>query len=78
MTCNKQCFGEFTPHQLSLSRQRKIEPEKHHLYTALQAKSSPGTQTRRDASFPAGQTPREALGGVCRAGNKASVSLYPW
>ena len=37
-------------------------PEKHHLYTALQAKPSPGIQTYRDALFPARQTPREALG----------------
>ena len=37
-------------------------PEKHHLYTALQAKPSPGIQTYRDALFPARQTPREAPG----------------
>ena len=41
-----QCFGEFTPHQLSLSRLRKIVSEKHHLYSALQAQTSPGIQTR--------------------------------
>ena len=28
-------YEEFTPHQLSLSRLRKIVPEKHHLHTAL-------------------------------------------
>ena len=38
-------------------------PEKHHLYTALQAKPSPGIQTYRDTLFPARQTPREAPGG---------------
>ena len=56
---NTQCFGEFTPHQLSLSRLRKIVPEEHHLYSALQAQTSPGIQTYRDAPFPARQTPRE-------------------
>ena len=30
-----QCFLEFTPHQLTLSRLRKIEPEEHRLYTVL-------------------------------------------
>ena len=53
---NTQCFGDFTPHQLSLSRLRKIVPERHHLYTALQAKPSPGIQIYRDVLFPAGQT----------------------
>ena len=56
---NTQCFGEFTPHQLSLSRLRKIVPEEHHLYSALQAQTSPGIQTYRDAPFSARQTPRE-------------------
>ena len=58
---NTQCFGEFTPHQLSLSRLRKIVPEEHHLYihSALKAQASPGIQTYRDAPFPARQTPRE-------------------
>ena len=37
-------------------------PEEHHLYSALQAKPSPGIQTFRDALFPARQTPREAPG----------------
>ena len=32
---NTHCFGEFTPHQFSLSRLRKIVPEEHHLYSAL-------------------------------------------
>ena len=48
--------------KLSLSRQRKIVPEEHHLlklYSALQAQTSPGIQTYRDAPFPARQTPRE-------------------
>ena len=56
---NTQCFGEFTPHQLSLSRLRKIVPEEHHLYSAVQAQTSPGIQTYRDAPLPARQTPRE-------------------
>ena len=57
---NTQCFGEFTPHQLNLSRLRKIMSEEHHLYSArLQAQASPGIRTYRDAPFPARQTPRE-------------------
>ena len=34
-------------------------PEEHHLYSAHQAKTSPGKQTYRDAPFQARQTPRE-------------------
>ena len=56
---NAQCFGEFTPHQLGLSRPRKIVPEEHHLYSTLQAQTSPDIQTYRDAPFLARQTPRE-------------------
>ena len=29
-------------------------PEEHHLYSAVQAQTSPGIQTYRDAPFPAG------------------------
>ena len=56
---NTQCLGEFTPHQLSLSRLRKIVPEEHHLCSAVQSQTSPGIQTYRDAPFPTRQTPRE-------------------
>ena len=56
---NTQCFGEFTPHQLSLSRLRKMVPEEYHLYSAVQAQTSPGIQTYRDTPFPERQTPRE-------------------
>ena len=48
-----------TPHQLSLSRLRKIVPEEHHLYSAVQSQTSPGIQTYRDTRFPARQIPRE-------------------
>ena len=37
-----KCFWELTPHLLSLSRLRKIVPEKHHLYSAVQALSHVG------------------------------------
>ena len=47
--------GEFTPHQLTLSR--RIVPEEHHLCSALQAQTSPWIQAYRDAPFPARQTP---------------------
>ena len=40
-------------------------PEEHHLYNALQAQTSPGIQTYRDAPFPARQTPREHYIAAC-------------
>ena len=52
-------LGLFTPHQLSLSRLRKIMPEEHHVYSGLKAQTSPGIQTYSEAPFPARQTPRE-------------------
>ena len=56
-------------------------PEEHHLYSALQAQTSPGIQTYRDAPLPARHRPGATLThaavwcsrGVCRAGSGASL-----
>ena len=47
-TCKKAPLSaQYTPHQLSLSRLRKIVPEEHHSCNALQLQTSPGMRTYR-------------------------------
>ena len=54
---NTKCFGEFTSHQLSLSRVRKIVLKSTTCIVLSRPKKA--IHTYRDAKFPARQTPRE-------------------